>query len=436
MKNIDIDDVDQVKEYIKKNILYPKLKKHNGFYIFISKLYDKYPNTTKEIIDVLPKITYYKDYLKILNLSDNNELNSYIYDVMLRQINKDIDDSKKNLPISTLAKWLPRKGREFDRKLDFVNKFGKMMFGDISKIKIYIKYRKTVADLTKKINPIELNLCSKNIEGIKKNNITIKNHTTYNKKYHNNDILQNVFIENMNDYVNSKKPIDLINRMMNICATVEEKNVNEINAIEKKWANSDVKKITDDLNVDISKYIIVFDISSHLYNTMKKYIIMLATLCIYVNGYFVINKKNPEVLYKKNTTLSDNINNIVENLSVSLNIDVSKLDKCIEKNNLKHSKLLIITDKNINILENKILEHQNVEFIYLNTDKYSKICDRIHSGNIINSGNKRKEYLINQILCKSKELYTPTTTDNMIQYLFAIGILIMAVSLFIIVRNI
>src|SRR5579885_2376372 len=97
----ELENVNIVKEYLTFSLNKRKPKKDFKFYINICKIYNFYPNTICDILDNIPKLGYYKDYFFILFFSRNENLNNYIYKIIINQIKKDVDNFNKKQKIST-----------------------------------------------------------------------------------------------------------------------------------------------------------------------------------------------------------------------------------------------------------------------------------------------------------------------------------------------
>ena len=403
MVYLNYKDRKQVKNYLNYKLSKNKLFKGYSFYKNLCGLYEHYPDTIKEIIINIPKITYYKDYFRILNLSKNEQLNDYIYGLLLSQIKEDIQNYKNNQNISTLAKWLPRKGREFDKKLDFVNKFSEKLFPIAEgkkKSRLYLnkKYKKTIAELTKYLNPIEVNLCSKQYDKINLNTITAHNNITYNKKLKNIDIDYNEHINNNIEdlnYYDYIKKIFWINNLKENRKTLYEE---EKGAIQNIWEKHFEKYLTDS-DYDFKDRYLILDLSTSLINDHKLDLFKIILYCLYLNNVIIINKKKPVLIFKKDN-IFETFETIYQNVGIYNEINIFDIDKLILDNELIIKKYIIITDKPTASIKNIDFDH-----IKLMKQQLVKIKNNYYEGNpLYYEKINNKHILIKNILDQSKEL--------------------------------
>lgn len=172
LSNDDLGNKSLVKEYLEWSFKKRRSKKNAKLYINICQIFPCYPNTIKNILDAIPKLGYYKDYFYILMYSKNNDLDEYIYQLIISQLRLDLDNLEKGLPISTLGKWLPREKSKINLECNFVDKFNRLFFPLIkNKFKARCEYRKTKALINNVLGTIEPILCSKNYTAIDYNKV-------------------------------------------------------------------------------------------------------------------------------------------------------------------------------------------------------------------------------------------------------------------------
>ena len=272
---LDYSDRIAVKKYIVFNLTNNRLNKGNQFFKKLIELYKIYPNLITDILLNLNQFTYFKDYFRILFLSKNEELNNYIYDFLLKTIKKDMS----GVNITTLAKWLPRKGSHYDKKLNFVNKFAELMFPNDKKnrLVLFIKYKKTLSKLNKIINPIEIALCEKQHDKIKFPNLTKRNMHTYNRKFQKHDDLNNSMDNYIKNKVSNYDYDQYINRVLLLNNLNDfKKNIykNELEVLNDYWKNKNLKGLCDVPSI-MKNSILLLDVNSGLLNRMKKSIIKI-----------------------------------------------------------------------------------------------------------------------------------------------------------------
>ncbi|ARF08661.1 hypothetical protein Catovirus_1_711 [Catovirus CTV1] len=401
MQKLDYNNKQDVKNYLIKKITNKYLFKGKKFYKTLVDLYDIYPSTITKILDNIPKLTYFKDYLRILSFSENDKLNNYIYDKLLKQFREDIENKKNNKPISTLAKWLPRKGRKYDRELNFVNIFVDMLYGKKNRLNMFIKYKKTVADLTRVINPIEINLCNKKHDNIDVFNLTKKNYQTYNKKLQKHDDLKEQLYKANEISIQKMSYNDLINRIVWLYELNDYKKEiykHEIELLEKYW-DRDFTVHGENLEFDIKNKTLVLDINSSMYNSMKKDIIKISLLFLNTNGYLVINKKIPVTI--KKSSLFSSLDNILKNIGMSLKTDLSEIESVIINDNLQNKHFVVITEKPCENIKGGISDFQ---YICYNQKNFKQINNNQYEGNfLINKYEGVRRRLITKIV-NNKEL--------------------------------
>ena len=188
MNVITEDDYNKIGRMFK----YRRPKKPIGVYINLAKYFRIYPELIKEMLVNINDYGYYKDWFFILCISRNWTLTSFIYKLIMNQLDKDREMYTEKEKISTLVKWMPREKSYFDKKLGFVDKFTELYFNNIKdqddiqtwliedkqeskfkgKDKDYIfglrkKYRKFRTEYNKYLNTTEIYLCSKELDKIK-----------------------------------------------------------------------------------------------------------------------------------------------------------------------------------------------------------------------------------------------------------------------------
>jgi hypothetical protein len=218
----EFNNFSELKEYYVTVYKTRKTKKSFDTYKNIVSSYLTYPETVKEIIKSMHYMGYWKDYFLLLvalksahdhdhnnnNNNNNNkldELKQFIYTFLVDTLKADMHNNNINNKTTTLAKWLPREKRGFDKKLDFVDYFNKIMFPNIkNKIIARKMYRNIVANLNKKLDTTEIKLCAKQYNDINFSKIS----PICFKKYYNKFLNYPTCRANMKEY--------LVNNLINL----------------------------------------------------------------------------------------------------------------------------------------------------------------------------------------------------------------------------
>ena len=434
MVQIDYNNKQQVREYLNYKLLQHKFNKGKKFFRTLVRLYDFYPKTIKSIIDNLHKFTNYKDYLNLLCNSRNEDLNNYVYELLIKQLKKDMYNYDIGFNISTLAKWLPRKGKKFDKLLNFVNKFINIYFRnnqnlvfDDKKYEKYVKTRKytiILTTLTRKINPIEIHLSSKNYAGINFEKLTNKNLQTYNntlqkhKEYEFENYLKFKY-ENMS-YENYVRRVFWIHGLNNYKKTTYIKEIKIINEIwNNKFDNFAKKKI-------LQNKCLVLDVNSEVLNRYKIELFEIIFQALHEHNKIIINRRICIVINKE-TDIFKNISNILKNISICPILDLENLKNITDK------QLLLLSYKNYDSVKNI---NNNFTYLQLNKNKLNKISENNYEGNpfFVNFKND-KQILMDQIFRNNKkEIYDEKSYSKIILsvlFVFMIFLLMIFTKIFI-----
>lgn len=349
-------------------------RKDPSFYKNLSDLFISDPVKAKKIIDILPKIGYYKDFLYLLEASlDNKDLQDYIYDRILFIIKHKWPSGKCII----LSKWMPRENSSFDRKLNFVDYFSKRLFPDEKLNHRRKRYRKLIAETCKQINTIESNLCAKTYDNIDK--LTNNNLKTYQKTIYRNPELKSKVKEIFTEQY-SKNNSDSLIRLydMKYCAKIRKP---IIESLVKTKANNDIYS---------PDKLLILDISSSMFNNYiaKVYSRMI---CYSVNHTeLIINSRYPKLVSLNGMlSIKDAKNIVCSTLDVNLKLDFQKIKSMVKP---KYNSYSIVCDKDISINDTKVnLDILNSNFVRKNRLKETEILRRILN-------RRRKRYTVKWIL--------------------------------------
>lgn len=281
----------------KNKEVYRGPKKNPQFYKSIISLHHTYPKAVYSLLDNITIWGYYKDFFHILSHSTNDELNNNIYNRVSRIINEDCDCAKKNLPISTLAKWMPRENSPFDKRTGFVENFCKIFFINYRYPRHHTKYRKLISSLcdimgvnerTLKVdnNLVSWNGSRSNIYcfksfGPEAQEKIINNHI---EKFNSYDI--DYFINKVNHY-----NTDITNLNNPFCIAIKR--------LGEDFYKIHFNRIMQKINFNHNTF--VFDIGQISFNT-KLYVHLIGIMYILLrsNKRIIINNKTPTVVVASN----------------------------------------------------------------------------------------------------------------------------------------
>jgi Domain of unknown function (DUF2828) len=217
-----------------------------------------------DIITNIHKYASYQSYFYLMSVTGNAKLENIIFATLMNRLKDDIDNYKQNKEISNLAKWMPREGSFFDRKLNFVNRFVKRFYKIDNEDKIkyldsYKKaYRKILTMLNQRLGTIEVALCNQNIE-INFNNLTPTSINKYFNHFMNDQNQKNRFLDFLKcRYIKMDKDILKYIWDEHIIHEQDKQIVNEIwNFIKYKYFNNiDKDSIEENINDNVSDYLL------------------------------------------------------------------------------------------------------------------------------------------------------------------------------------
>ena len=169
----NLNNTEFVKSYLEFSFKYRKPKKDYKVYINICKMFSNYPNTIKDLLDNIPTRGYYKDYFYILMFSRNNEMDDYIYNIIIKQINEDLEKLQNKKQISTLGKWLPRENCKINKQCNFIDKFTARFYPNIeNKFTARKRYRKLKTNLNIELGTLEAKMCTQQYDTIDFNKVS------------------------------------------------------------------------------------------------------------------------------------------------------------------------------------------------------------------------------------------------------------------------
>jgi hypothetical protein len=341
LSDYQIEDVEQVKEYITNSFLKRKPKKSDKLYINLCNIYEYYPYLVEEIINNIPKLGYCKDYFHILSFSNNYALNNYIYNVVIKQITLDLDNLQKGIPISTLGKWLPSEGSRINRKINFVDKFNALVWGktQLSKFTLRKKYRQLKTRLNKELGTLETLMATRQLD-----NIDIKKVSNYSLQRHKHHLLKNPeMINKYNDY--EKHRLMKLNLFDFVKELDTGKCDNEI--LKDIWDTQNYHMLIPYVNQIINNSVCVVDLSQDMFTNNAHYlslgIALLVSKMSDCQNNVIVGKDI--VKFDNDMSLVDMKNKLLKYSGPLQNINVEYYKKLV--NSDKDYVMIFITNKQI-----------------------------------------------------------------------------------------
>jgi hypothetical protein len=410
---IDYSDKDLMKQYILSGFKRKGQFKGVKLYKLLIKLYNIYPQTIKEIIDNLDKITYYKDYFRLLSMSKNEELNEYIYNLIETRVQIEFNNGKA----TNLSKWLPRERSHYDKKLGFVTRICKKLYPKINIIEAKKQYRQQLSKMNKQLDIVEVKLSSKQYDEINVNNMTRHSLIKYNNILCSNPKLKTDLSNHYYDLYNKCDYLEFMGRVMSF--------------YKSNMHTNDIFKLETDIIIDcwnrrkhyfVKKYeeefdfnnILVVNATANIINRFYKQFIMVILLFLEKNGEYIINSNNPKLIKeaeKDKDNIFQKVTTILSYINSSDKLQISKI------NNLTTKTLTILTDQEDIILADKLTYQviDNMNYIIIDENLFP-----VYSNHHL--------ILIKNILDKSKELDSSYTFIQLIVAFIMVCIFIGALS--------
>jgi len=351
------------------------------FYKIFVRSYKYHTESIQNIILNIDKLGYWKDLFLMLLASLRSyldvDIHNYIYDVVYENIMVDMEKEKNGETISTLAKWMPRQGSSFDRKLKFVDKFSKMMFPQHSNYNHRKKcYRKTISKLCDKINIVERQVTSKDFDNIDFYGMP---YLAFKKNY--DIMLKNGMDRKMVDYIyryyvnlNSKQFIHKIYKYYGSFDNIYKEAV--LVAFEKNKSQYYMDIVNDlEINTCVGDPIdIVLRLDNEMFNTGK--IEHILSTLVYISEYHDVN-----VIISTNIPfVIDFTGNIIDKMDcicTSTSPYCKKNIKDIQKQNL------FVSNTIINITSGQSILHRLCGIKKINIEKISVQNNKVLQQNTI-----------------------------------------------------
>lgn len=369
LKNVSV-----VQSYIQNSFVKRKTKKSNKLYINICNIYNYYPNLIVCILNDIPKLGYYKDYFHILSFSKSNDLNNYIYTIVINQLNEDINNMNANKKISTLGKWLPSEGSKINRKINFIDTFNRLFWINeqhLNKFTLRKKYRLLKTTINAKLGTLEAMMCAKNYDNINFNKTSksaLQKHTHH--------LIAHEGVQDKLDTfnINRLKKMDLYYFTVELCG-----NRFSVEQLESVFNNTNYHFNIPYIKDLMNNMICVIDLSKEMFtNNTHLYAIGMALLverlsrhknCVIIGNDIIHFNEGMNIVDRKNT--------LIKYSGPCRDIDVQRYKNLI--NSDERYTLLFVTNKKINVnVSEKVLQivpyySGNYDIIMYENDDYKKI---------------------------------------------------------------
>lgn len=385
---LETQDCDRIEKYFSGFLTRRKAEKPAYFYHNLVLTYGKHPEIIKNIIDNVHKLGYWKDLFLIMEKNKDEfkiiheSLDAYIYKILLKQINLDIINFENGKKITTLAKWLPRRGKRFDKSFHFVPIFSGMMFPDKNCKWAKILYRKTIVKLSESLNIPERNMCEKKMGEIDFSRMSpICFKSNYRRFINNPDSRKQLY-----NYLFKKYSHFSLSKLINV---IMNKKVDKFEStiLRNVWKQN-IGKFSKQLYFDkeyIEGFTIILDVTGEIQSTtLLYYAIGESILMSMINGTnkIVINHRKPRIInFEEIKDIFTKTKMVKEHI---LSYSKINIDEYLEK----YQQIIILTTKNIKISsDNMILWKMEKSKYYVNfeekliTGTHGKIFDLNYTGN-------------------------------------------------------
>ena len=136
------------------------------FYNMIMWLYQKYPDTVVRFLPLLGEYGYYKDFFRLIKLSNNVEFHDTILNIVAAQIKQDeMTINAGGNKLSLCAKYCPREGKGCLLNKTLFNKLVNKLYPDDGNYRSYKQNKKQYRQLISKLSAIldvpEIKMCGK-----------------------------------------------------------------------------------------------------------------------------------------------------------------------------------------------------------------------------------------------------------------------------------
>lgn len=412
-------DRDFVKEYLAYSFKSRRRQKSHLVYINLALIFEHYPNIIKQILRNINTIGYYKDYFYLLAHVKNQELEDFIYDLIVNQLRLDIIAIESDQVPSTLGKWLPREKSPLAIETGFIAKFMERIDHNLKANLRYQHYRRLKTYFSHHLSVIEVAMSSRQYDQIDYDNASPYVLTKLMPKLEKKSECEEPLISHLWNKYSEESLMKIIQKSLSENLSTFKKNI-----IESLWRDQTFidRKIAEIplLAENISNSICVLDLSNHTHATQGEFTALgIAMLVLLRSSYDKISKvwcQGEFVDVSKEESIINQIKIFYEYIGPSGSLDHRRI---LSGMNYPHTMIYItnVAIPRVTQCDTDIIAYRP-ERSSVKIDVYRRNNHRQYSNLTINS---KPERIISKILRKSPELNdfdTPIKVILFVAFLF------------------
>ena len=154
------------------------------FRICMNWLANEQPNDAMKLITLISEYGRWDDVIELCKCN-NNDVKNYVFEIIKKQLFKDLKDMNDNKSISLLAKWMPSCNTSSKEKVLLGKKFAKYLYPNMYTPEKY--YRRLLSSLRKYIDVIEVKMSKNEWNQIKYENVPSKANLLYKNAFYRHD---------------------------------------------------------------------------------------------------------------------------------------------------------------------------------------------------------------------------------------------------------
>jgi hypothetical protein len=247
---------------------------------------------------------------------------------------------EKKKPISTLGKWLPSEGSKINKKINFIDKFNSLIWGNskLSKFTLRKKYRQLKTHLNEELGTLESLMATKQLD-----KIDLKKVSIYSLNRHKHHLLENSEVMTKYNEFQTQRLSKL-----NLFDFVKELDTNNVdtNTLQQVWDTQNYHMLIPYLNQVITNSICIIDMSKEMFTNNAHYLSigigLLVNKMSIVEDNIIVGKDI--VKFNDDMTLVEKKNQILKFSGPCGYINVDYYKKLINKDDCI---MIFVTNKNI-----------------------------------------------------------------------------------------